>query len=366
MSRKAKAVVFREIGKPLSIEEVEVLPPGPDEVTIKVAACGVCHSDLSATNGTIPIPTGTVLGHEGAGTVVEIGANVTELKIGDPVAVSWIPMCGTCRYCLIGRPALCERPAKHGPKMPDGTTRLRDAKGNELNHFLSAAVMAEYATLHRQSVIKIEAGIPMPSAAIVGCAVTTGVGAVLNTAKVEEGSTVVVIGAGGVGLNVVQGAVLAGAQRVIAIDTADEKLAFAKIFGATDVVNPKTDGDPVAKVKKGFGGADYAFECIGLAQTIEQSFAMLKKGGTAIVVGIPAADQKVSLPASHFPFTEKVLTGSMYGSTRPRVDFPKFLDLYKAGRLKLDELVTARYRIEDANTAFDDMKKNARGVIIFD
>jgi S-(hydroxymethyl)glutathione dehydrogenase/alcohol dehydrogenase len=366
MSRKAKAVVFREVGKPVTVEEVEVLPPGPDEVTIKVSACGVCHSDLSATNGTIAIPQGTVLGHEGAGVVAEVGANVADLKVGDPVAVSWIPMCGVCRYCLIGRPALCDRPAKHGPKMPDGTSRLRDSKGNELAHFMSAAVMAEYATLHRQSVIKIEAGIPMASAALVGCAVTTGVGAVLNTAKVEPGTTVVVIGAGGVGLNVVQGAVLAGARQVIAIDTADEKLAFARTFGATAVINPKTDGDPVVKVKKGFGGADYVFECIGLPATIQQAFAMLVKGGMAVVVGIAQSDQKVELPAFHFPVTEKILTGSMYGSTRPRVDFPKFLDLYKAKRLKLDELVTARYQIEDINQAFEDMKKNARGVIVFE
>jgi S-(hydroxymethyl)glutathione dehydrogenase/alcohol dehydrogenase len=225
--------------------------------------------------------------------------------------------------------------------------------------------MAEYATLHQQSVIKIDAGIPMESAALVGCAVTTGVGAVLNTAKIEPGATVVVIGAGGVGLNVIQGAVLAGANKVIAVDMAEEKLAFAKIFGATDVINPKVD-EPVAKVKKGFGGADYVFECIGLAPTIEQSFAMLKKGGMAVVVGIPASDQKISLPAAHFPFAEKIITGSMYGSTRPRVDFPKFFDLYRSKRLKLDELVTARYRIEDVNQAFDDMKKNARGVIVFD
>jgi Zn-dependent alcohol dehydrogenase len=364
MSRRAKAAVFREIGKPVSVEEVEVLPPGPEEVTIKVAACGVCHSDLSATNGTIAAQPGTVLGHEGAGFVVDVGERVKDLAVGDAVAVSWIPMCGACRYCLVGRPALCDRPSKHAGKLPDGTSRLRDAAGNELNHFLSSAVMAEYATLHQQSVIKMDASIPMPSAALVGCAVTTGVGAVLNTAKVEPGSTVVVIGAGGVGLNVIQGAVLAGASRVIAVDTADEKLGFARLFGATDVINPKTD-EPVAKVKKGYGGADYVFECIGLAPTIEQSFAMLKKGGVAVVVGIPAGDLKVSIPAAHFPFAEKVLTGSMYGSTRPRVDFPKFFDLYKSKRLKLDELVTARYRIEDVNLAFEDMKKNARGVITF-
>ncbi len=366
MTRSAKAVVYRGPEKGISVEVVQVLPPGPDEVTVKIGACGVCHSDLSATNGTIPVPPDTVLGHEAAGTIVEVGERVTDLAVGDVVGVSWIPMCGVCRFCLMGRPSLCDRPGKHGPKMPDGTTRLRDAAGKELNHFMSAAVMAEFATLHRNSVIKIATGIPMASAALVGCAVTTGVGAVLNTAKVEPGSVVVVIGAGGVGLNVIQGAVLSGARAVVAIDTAPEKLEFARVFGATHVVNPKQDGDPVDRVKKLVGAADYAFECIGFPETIAQSYAVVRKGGMAVVVGIAPFSLKVELPAFHLPVTEKILTGSMYGSTRPRVDFPKFIELYKMKRLKLDELVTTRYRIEEAQQAFDDMKKNARGVILFD
>ncbi|HVU04247.1 MAG TPA: Zn-dependent alcohol dehydrogenase [Polyangiaceae bacterium] len=366
MSQKSKAVVFRSAQNPFSVEEVEVLSPGPDEVMVKVAACGVCHSDLSATNGTIPVPEGTVLGHEAAGTIVEVGEAVTDLAVGDTVGISWIPMCGACRFCLMGRPALCDRPMKHGPKMPDGTSRLRDANGKELSHFMSTAVMAEYATLHENSVIKIDPGIPMPSAALVGCAVTTGVGAVLNTAKVEPGSVVAVIGAGGVGLNVIQGAVLAGARVVVAIDTSDEKLEFARSFGATHLLNPKKEEKLVDKVRKTVGAPDYVFECIGLAETIQQSYAMLRKGGMAVIVGIAPATQKVELPALHLSVSEKTLTGSMYGSTRPRVDFPKLVDLYKAKRLKLDELVTQKYRIEDAPRAFEDMKKNARGVIVFD
>lgn len=348
------------------MEEVEVLSPGPDEVMVKIAACGVCHSDLSATNGTIAVPPDTVLGHEAAGTVVETGERVTEVQVGDVVGVSWIPVCGACRFCLMGTPALCDRPLKHGPRMPDGGSRLRDASGKELNHFMSAAVMAEYATLHRSSVIKIDKSVPLECAALVGCAVSTGVGAVINRAKVEPGSSVVVIGAGGVGLNAIQGASLSGARAILAVDMADEKLEFAKVFGATHVFNPQRDGDPVDKVKKLFGGADYVFECIGLAETIRQSYFMLRKGGTAVVVGIAPASQKVELPALHLAVTEKTLTGSMYGSTRPRVDFPKLIELYKAKRLKLDELITKRYRIEAAQTAFDDMKKNARGVIVFE
>lgn len=364
MSKKAKAVVYRELGKPVSVEEVEVLSPGPTEVMIKVAACGVCHSDLSATNGTIPAPVNTVLGHEAAGTIVEVGENVTGLAVGDPVGVSWIPMCGQCRFCLMGRPALCDRSAKLNHRMTDGTTRLRDSHGKELNHLLSTAVMAEYATLDRTSVIKLEPGIPMECAALVGCAVTTGVGAVVNTAKVEPGAVVAVIGAGGVGLNAVQGAVLAGARAVIAIDTAAEKLELAKTFGATHVINAANE-DVVDRVRKGAGSPDYVFDCVGLGATIQQAFSMLRKGGTAVVVGIAASSEKVTLPAAHFPFTERTLTGSMYGSTRPRVDFPKFVSLYKAKRLKLDELVSQRYAIDDAQRAFEDMKKNARGVIVF-
>lgn len=365
MTRKAKAVVYRELGKPVCVETVEILPPGPDEVTVKVAACGVCHSDLSVTNGTIPLPPGTVLGHEGAGTIVEVGSAVTDLQVGDTVAISWIPMCGTCRFCLMGRSWLCDKPLKHGPRMPDGGSRIRDEKGNELNHFMSTAVMAEYATLHKSSIIKIDKTVSLECAALVGCAVSTGVGAVLNTAKVEPGSSVVVIGAGGVGLNAIQGASLSGARIVVAVDMADGKLEYAKAFGATDVVNPTRDGDAVDKVRKITGGADYVFECIGLPETIRQAYFMLRKGGMAVVVGIAPMTSTVELPAIHLAVTEKILTGSMYGSTRPRVDFPKFIQLYKAKRLKIEELITKRYEIENAQLAFDEMKTNARGVIVF-
>lgn len=366
MTRTAKAVVYRERNQPVSVEEIEVESPRQGEVMIRVAACGVCHSDLSATNGTIPVPPNTVLGHEGAGTVVEIGEGVTDLAEGDPVMVSWIPMCRECTYCLAGKPWLCERPAKHGPLMPDGTSRLVDRSGSPLNHFMSSAVMAEYATLPRQSVVRIDGHVPFECAALVGCAVATGVGAVFNTARIEPGSTVAVIGTGGVGLNAIQGAVIAGARAVVAVDTSDEKLEFARAFGASLLVNP-AKGDPVDQVKKLLGsGVDYAIECIGLGETVQQAFNMLKKGGKAVVVGIAPVKQELTLRPVLLPVTEKTLTGSMYGSVRPWVDFPKLLALYQAGRLKLDELVTKKYAIEDVNTAFADMKRNARGVIMFD
>lgn len=368
MARQGKAVVHREVGKPVCVETVEFAAPKAGEVTIKISACGVCHSDLSATNGTIPIPPPLVLGHEAAGVVEELGEGVTDLAVGDVVAVSWVPMCGKCRYCAKGRPALCDMSAKAAFTLPDGTRRITDSNGNELNHFAGVAVMAEYSTLHRDNLIPIDADIPVQGAALLGCAVMTGVGAVLNTAQVEPGSSVVVFGAGGIGLNAIQGAALAGAEKIIAVDLAENKLEFARQFGATHTVNPSTEGDAVAKVMEITGdGADYAFECIGLGATITQAYNSICKGGTAVVVGVAAPTETVTLGAFMMPFQEKVLVGSMYGSARPLEDFPKLLALYKSGRLKLDELVTQTYSIDEAPQAFEDLEKgvNARGVILF-
>ncbi len=368
MARTGKAVVCRELNKPVVVETVEFGAPKRDEVTLKITACGVCHSDLSATNGTIPLPPPSVLGHEACGVVEEIGEGVTDLSVGDTAIVSWIPMCGKCKYCAMGRPALCDVAASATITLPDGTSRITDSSGTPLNHFAGVSVMAEYATMHRDNVIPIDPEIPAAAAALVGCAVMTGVGAALNTAKVQPGSSVVVIGAGGIGLNAIQGAALAGAERVIAVDLEDKKLGFATEFGATHTINPSTDGDPVAKVMELTGdGADYAFECIGLGATVTQAYNSIRKGGTAVVVGVSNLAETVTLGTFLIPFQEKVLTGSMYGSARPREDFPKLLDLYKANRLKLDELVTATYSIDDAPQAFDDLQKgaNARGVILF-
>jgi S-(hydroxymethyl)glutathione dehydrogenase/alcohol dehydrogenase len=370
MGKLAKAVICREWNKPVVIEEVEIESPRRGEVMIKLAACGVCHSDLSATNGTIPLPPPLVLGHEGAGHVVEVGEGVSDLAVGDTVVVSWIAICGRCRYCVMGRPALCDNAQKAALTLPDGTRRIKDKSGKELNHFAGVAVMAEYATLPRENIVKIDPTIPLDKAALVGCAVMTGVGAALNTAKVEAGSSCVVFGAGGIGLNVIQGCALAGAEKIIAIDMADKKLEFAQQFGATHVINPKQEpnSDPVGKVMlMTGGGADYAFECIGMGSTISQAYNSVRKGGTAVVVGVAKATDTVTIGAFMIPFVEKTLVGSMYGSARPSVDFPRLLNLYKAHRLKLDELVSATYRIEDANRAFADMQTgvNARGVIVF-
>lgn len=368
MAKQGKAAVCREWNKPVSIETVTVESPRRGEVMIQVAACGVCHSDLSATNGTIPLPPPMVLGHEAAGHIVEVGEGVTDLQVGDAVVVSWVAICGRCPSCVQGRPALCDNSQKAAMTLPDGTRRIKDAKGQELNHMAGVAVMAEYATMPRENVIKIDKDIPLDKAALVGCAVMTGVGAAINTAKVSPGSTVAVLGAGGIGLNVIQGAALAGARQIIAIDMADKKLELAQQFGATQVLNPSRDGDAVMKVMAlTGGGVDYAFECIGMGATIAQAYNMVRKGGTACVVGVSKPTDTVTLGAFMMPFQEKVLTGSMYGSARPSTDFPRLLALYKQNRLKLDELVTATYRIDEVNRAFEDMQGgvNARGVIVF-
>ncbi|MEE9609459.1 MAG: Zn-dependent alcohol dehydrogenase [Myxococcota bacterium] len=368
MGKQSKAVLCRELNKPVVVETLEVESPRRDEVMIKIGACGVCHSDLSVTNGTIPLPPPMVLGHEAAGVIEEVGEGVTDLAVGDRVVLCWLPMCGKCRYCTMGRPALCDMSARATITLPDGTHRFKDADGKPVNHFAGVGLMTEYATVHKDNAIKMDQDVAVEKAALVGCAVMTGVGAALNTAHVEPGSSVLVIGSGGIGLNVIQGAALAGAEMIIAVDVDDKKLEFAQQFGATHRINPNSDGDPVAKtLELTGGGADYSFECIGLGATIEQAYNAIRKGGMAVVVGVSAPTEQVKLGAFMMPFTEKVLTGSMYGSARPRIDFPRLLALYKANRLKLDELITATYRIEDAPTAFEDLVRgaNARGVIVF-
>ena len=368
MSRKAKAVVCRELNKPVVVEDITVDAPRRGEITIKLAACGVCHSDLSATNGTIPMQPPLVLGHEGAGEVVEVGEEVAGFALGDHVVSSFIYMCGKCRFCVGGRPVLCLEQGKAITTLPDGTLRTRDASGSPLNIFSGCGVMAEYATMHVDNVVKIDSKIPLDRAALVGCAVTTGVGAVFNTARVEPGSSVAVFGCGGVGLNVVQGAEIAGAERIIAIDTMEAKLEMAKKFGATDVLLAKPGEDLAKALKKMTGGGpDYAFECVGAGALAEAAYRAIRRGGKAVIVGVARPTDSASFKPMTMVFEEKTLRGSYFGSCVPRVDFPRMLHLYMAGKLKLDELITRRYRIEEAPQAFADLEsgKNARGVIVF-
>jgi S-(hydroxymethyl)glutathione dehydrogenase/alcohol dehydrogenase len=368
MSRIAKAVVCREWNAPLQVEEIRVDSPKHGEIMIKLAACGVCHSDLSAATGQIPFTPPLVLGHEGAGVVVEVGEGVTEFKVGDHVVSSFIYMCGKCRYCSQGRPVLCERASQAYFTLPDGTVRTHDAGGKPLNVFGGVGVMAEYATMHVNNAVKIDSDIPLSAASLVGCAVMTGVGSVFNTAELKPGSTAAVFGCGGVGLNAIQGCVIAGAETIIAVDTNDDKLEIARQFGATDTINSAKEENVARAIKKMTGGVDYAFECVGLGKVVEQAYNSLGRGGTAVAMGVPTGSDTTTFRTLTLPADERTLKGSWYGSARPQHDFPHLLSLYRRGQLKLDELVTRTYSIDEAVQAFEDMKsgRNARGVIVFD
>ncbi|HEU4726754.1 MAG TPA: zinc-binding dehydrogenase, partial [Kofleriaceae bacterium] len=337
MARKGFAVIARELNKPVVVEEVTFDAPARGEVLVKIEAAGVCHSDLSGTNGTIAMPLPLILGHEAAGSVIEVGEGVTEVAVGDRVLANWIYMCGRCHYCNIGRPVLCDQQGKALSTMLDGTTRTRDAAGRPLNVFSGVGVMAEYAVVHERSLVKYDPSVPADRAALVGCAVTTGVGAAINTARVQPGSSCGVWGVGGVGLNVIQGCAIAGASRIVAIDTSDSKLELARRFGATDLVKA-TPGEDLTKPLKKLtgGGLDYAFECVGSGEVAAAAYKATRRGGMAVVVGVAPASASTTIVTRTLPFEEKTLTGSYFGSARPREDFPKMLAFYTGGKLKLD------------------------------
>jgi NDMA-dependent alcohol dehydrogenase len=368
VNQRSKAVVARELGKPVSVEQIEVQAPHAGEVMIRLAACGVCHSDLSATNGTITYPLPLVLGHEGAGVVTAVGEGVSRFAVGDRVVSSFVSMCGHCHYCQTGRPQLCVQSLQALYTLPDGTVRTHDEAGTALNVFCGCGVMAEYATLHADSLVKIDREMPLDRAALISCGVMTGFGAAVNTARVEAGSIAVVFGCGGVGLNAIQGCAIAGAGMVVAVDTSERKLELARRFGATHAFNV-TGADQVGKAlyKLTGGGADYAFDCVGQGKISEQAFGVLRRGGTAVIVGIAAPGDKIVLNAQLVAVTEKTLTGSYYGSARPQQDFPRLIGLYRSGRLKLDELITRTYSIDEAPQAFADLAEgqDGRGVILF-
>ena len=364
---RTQAAVVYEHDKPVVVDDLELDAPKDNEVLIRMAASGVCHSDLSIVNGTIYYDPPVAIGHEGAGVVEHVGAGVSYVRPGDHVVLSFVSYCGECQMCQRDRVNLCDGFSARRGYLLDDTCRLHNKAGKPIPQMARIGTMSEYTVVPKQSLVKIDSHYSLEKAALVGCGVTTGVGAVLNTAKVEPGSSVVVIGTGGVGLNAIQGAVLASAERIIAVDRVDKKLDFARGFGATDVVNA-SEGDPVEAVKQltGGKGVDYAFEVIGNPKTIEQAYVMIRRGGTAVVVGVAHADTRVSLPAQEMSLSEKRLIGSYYGSAMPRIDMPKILKLYDEGKLKLDELITQNYRLGQINEAFADMEagKNARGVIL--
>ena len=359
-----KAAVLNTCPGDLEIEDVDIDSPGRSEVLIRTVAAGLCHSDLHFLEAKYPARTPVVMGHESAGVVEAVGDGVTYVQPGDHVITCLSVFCGECEECLTGRMSICrsgltQRPKEAGPRL----TR----KGEPMGQFLNLSSFAEQMLVHEHALVKIDPEMPLDRAALLGCGATTGLGAAMNTAKVEPGSTVAVIGCGGIGLNAVQGAYLAGAARIIAVDMLDSKLELAKTFGATDVVNA-SETDPVAAVMEMTrGGVHYSFEAIGLKVAAEQAFGMLRQGGTATVIGMIPFGEMVEIPGFAF-LSEKKIQGSAMGSNRFRVDMPRYVDLYLQGRLKLDELVSARIPIEKVNDGFTAMKTGevARSVIVFD
>src|SRR5258708_23869508 len=300
MAQLAKAVLAREVGKPVLVEEIEVAAPQHREVTVRIAACGVCHSDLSATNGTINYPLPLILGHEGAGVIVAVGDGVDDYAVGDHVVSSFVSMCGHCHYCQTGRPQLCVQSLKSLFTLPDGTVRTRDSQGRDLNVFCGCGVMAEYATLHMDNVVKIDEKMPLDRAALIACGVMTGVGAAVNTAKVQAGSIAVVFGCGGVGLNAIQGCAIAGAGMIVAVDTTDEKLELAKEFGATHGYNVTGQANAAKDLYKLTAGrADYALHFVGVGKISEMAWGVLRRGGTAVIVGISNPKDQIVFNAQH-------------------------------------------------------------------
>jgi S-(hydroxymethyl)glutathione dehydrogenase / alcohol dehydrogenase len=345
-----RAAVLYEVGRPLEVQDVELDGPRQGEVLVRIAATGVCHSDLHYIKGDLIMPLPLVLGHEAAGVVESVGPGVTSVRAGDHVIILFAPACGHCRYCDAGRPHLCEMRYRSRGKMPDGTTRLH-INGIDLHHFTCVSSWAERAVVPEAGVLPVDNDLPLTVGALLGCAVTTGVGAVLNTAHVTPGSSVVVIGLGGVGLNVVQGARIAGAARIIGMDLLEHRLAAARRFGATHTVHARHENPVRAIQELTGGGADYAFEVIGRAATVRLAVDCLARGGVAVAVGIPPAKEDLSTPGTAFVMNEKTLRGCFYGSARLRFEIPRLISLYRAGLLMLDELVTASFPLDRVNEA---------------
>ena len=353
-----RAVVFTAPDAPVAVTDVELAPPGPGEVRVKIAAAGVCHSDLHVRRGEWQPPVPLVMGHEGSGIVTALGPGVRGLAEGDHVVLSWVAPCGQCRYCRAGREARCQVAATvvaTGGTLPDGTSRLsRD--GETVYHYLGVSSFAEEAVVPASGAIKVRDDAPLDVIALVGCAVATGVGAVTNTAAVEPGAQVAVIGCGGVGLSVIQGARLAGAERIVALDLRSEKLALAARLGATDVIDVSAADAAQALRDLIPDGVDYAFDAIGRISTTEQAISMLGLGGAAVLVGLPPTGARASFEPLVLAEADQRILGSNYGSVRPAIDIPALVDRYMDGQLSLDELVSSRRPLETASASLDDLE----------
>ncbi len=360
---KTRAAVLRQIGlpapyadsTPLSIEEVELADPGPGELRVKIHAAGLCHSDLSAINGDRPWPVPIVIGHEAAAEVLEVGNGVVDVKVGDHVVLIFRPSCGVCPDCSVGRPALCGPGGESNGSgsLLGGYRRLSLPGGATLNHHLGCSAFAEYATVSRRSVVPIDPSLPWEQAALFGCAVLTGAGAVFNTAKIEAGARTAVVGLGGVGFSSLLAAVAAGARDVVAVDMLPAKLELAKQLGATHVFDAR-DPEVIAKVKAATGGGvDYAFEMAGVVPALELAYRITRRGGTTVTAGLPNPAANWPLQAVSLIAEERTLKGSYIGSCVPSRDVPRFVAMFRAGRLPVDRLLSERVKLGDINAALD-------------
>ena len=361
-----RAAVVREQGKPLSIETLDLAPAGPGEALVEVHAAGVCHSDLHATSGDWPMQVPLVPGHEGAGIVRSIGQGVTRVRTGDHVVLCWAPACGQCVPCIEATPLLCDRLDRttFRNKLPWGGTRL-SAHGREVSPFLGTACFATHTVVPQEALVTVPASVPFTALAAVGCAVVTGVGAVVNAAKLPAAAVVAVIGAGGVGVNVIQGARLAGAARIIAVDREPGPLAIARQFGATDVIQPAGKTADAVKELTGGRGAEFVFDTVGSPATLTDAVVSARKGGTVVITGLSRLDAQGTLRLYPFVMQEKRLIGSVYGSGNPLADIERLVKLHMEGQLQLDELTTRRYQLEEINDALEALARGTggRGVI---
>jgi Zn-dependent alcohol dehydrogenase len=366
MPRTALAAVHDGVSSRLEIRRVEVADPGPGEVLVRLGASGVCGSDRHVLDGEWQLPSPTVLGHEGAGVVEAVGDGVTDVVVGDHVILSWYYPCRRCGACAAGKAWACTGTRSNECVLPDGTTRLSDERG-QLFPYLAVGTMSEYTVVPESAAVAIPKEVPFDVASLIGCSITTGVGAVVNNAKVPAGASAVVVGAGGVGLAVVMGLALVGADPIIAVDLSEEKLAAARAFGATHTIRAAEDvAAAIAEVTG--SGADYGFEVIGRVETIEQLPSLLAPGGTGVLVGLPPVGAKAGIDVLELAERGKSLIGSNYGGAVPSLDFPRLARLYLAGRLPMDSLISHRIRLDEVNDAFDAMRsgERTRSVIVFD
>jgi alcohol dehydrogenase len=355
--------------RPLSIQDVDLAPPGPGEILVKIGAAGLCHSDLSVINGHRPRPMPMALGHEAAGIVEALGDGVTDLQRGDHVVLVFVPSCGHCEPCAEGRPALCEpgAAANGSGTLLSGARRL-SRNGQPIHHHLGCSVFAEYATVSRRSAVRIERELPLDEAALFGCAVLTGVGAVVNTAQVRVGSSVAIIGLGGVGLAAVLGANAAGARQIVAVDLSDDKLALAKALGATHTFNAANPDCKDEIRQASGGGVAFAFEFAGSVRALELAYGITRRGGTTVTAGLPPPTAMFPLPPVNLVAEERTVKGSYIGTCVPSRDIPRYIDLYRQGKLAVNRLMSGRLKLEDINRGFDLLNEGraVRQVVVFD